>query len=100
MGGDCEGEPMSIHIKGKLPTGRCEAQFFPSGLVAFYDVEGRYLGESKYKELPPHGRLIDADALFRTMNDVAWYSNADRDEVALEIVLDAKTIIPAEGGAE
>jgi len=27
---------MSIHIKGKLPTGRCEAQFFPNGYVAFY----------------------------------------------------------------
>ena len=55
---------MSIHIKGKLPTNvTFGAWFYPSGVVAFYDPYGKRLGESKYEELPPHGRQIDADAL-------------------------------------
>ena len=53
---------MGIYIKGKLPTeGTFEAWFYPSGIVAFYDSDGNHLGASKYEELPPHGRLIDAD---------------------------------------
>ena len=45
--------------------------------------------------VPPHGRLIDADALFKAFQRAGWYNNADRDEVADAIVLDAPTIIPA-----
>lgn len=81
---------MSIHIKGKLPSGRCEAQFFTNGHVAFYDVEGRYLGESKYKELPPHGRLMDADAFFEDFADARDYEYASNEY----------TIIEADGGAD
>ena len=68
MGGDCEGEPMSILIHGKMPTkgklpteSTFKAWFYPSGVVAFYDSNGNSLGASKWKELPPHGRLINAD---------------------------------------
>ena len=47
-----------------------------------------------------HGRLIDADALFEEYEKTGWYNNADRDEVAEKILLDAPTIIEAdeEGG--
>ena len=39
-------------------------------------------------------RLIDADALFRAMEETGWYNNADRDEIAEELVLKAPTIEP------
>lgn len=45
--------------------------------------------------VPPHGRLIDADALFKEMERKGWFDNADRDK-AEYLVLDAPTIIPAE----
>ena len=99
---------MSIHIKGKLPTGRCEAQFFASGCVAFYDVEGKYLGESKWEELPPHGRLIDAGALRQAMYHEAFETDTPmqrwdsgcwiRFKLFERMEEAAPTIIPAEGG--
>lgn len=96
---------MSILIPGmKMPT-RCvdclleiQGYCFPlKDFIAGYRTREDRPENCPIIELPPHGRLGDLDALFRTMNDVAWYSNADRDEVALEIVLNAKTIIEAEG---
>ena len=43
----------------------------------------------------PHGRLIDADAVFDNLERTGWYDNADRD-IAEDLVLDAPTIIEAE----
>lgn len=37
-------------------------------------------------------RLIDADALFKAFENAAWYNNADRDDVAEELLLNAPTI--------
>lgn len=37
-------------------------------------------------------RLIDADALFKEFERAAWYDNADRDEIAEEILLQMPTI--------
>ena len=98
---------MGLYIKGvKVPKfGDCIVitsdgiayKYRAGDVVFFFDAKPI---ETSIIELPPHGRLIDADALFRTMNEVGWYSNADRDEVALELVLDAKTIITASGGAD
>lgn len=45
--------------------------------------------------VPPHGRLIDADAVFNNLERTGWYDNADRD-IAEELVLDAPTIIGEE----
>jgi len=39
-------------------------------------------------------RLIDADALFRAMEETGWYNNAERDVIAEELVLKAPTIEP------
>ena len=44
--------------------------------------------------VPPHGRLIDADELFKEMERKGWFDNADRDK-AEDLVLAAPTIIPA-----
>ena len=55
--------------------------------------------EELQKRMPqrPHGRLIDADELFKEMERKGWFDNADRDK-AEDLVLDAPTIIPAEEG--
>lgn len=37
-------------------------------------------------------RYIDADALFAELENVDWYNNADRDEIAEWLVLQAPTI--------
>ena len=37
-------------------------------------------------------RLIDADALFAEFENVDWYNNADRDEIAERLVLQAPII--------
>ena len=37
-------------------------------------------------------RPIDADALFAEFENVDWYNNADRDEIAEHLVLQAPTI--------
>ena len=45
--------------------------------------------------LPEKGalmRLIDADALFKAFEKTAWYNNADRDEIAEEILLQMPTV--------
>lgn len=39
-------------------------------------------------------RPIDADVLFEAFNKAAWFDNADRDDIALELVLGAPTIAP------
>ena len=37
-------------------------------------------------------RLIDADALFTEFENADWYNNADRDEIAERLILQAPTI--------
>ena len=43
-------------------------------------------------KLPSEKRLIDADALWRKFESEPWYDNADRDEIALQLVDDAPTV--------
>ena len=52
-------------------------------------------------EVPPHSDLIDRGVLYYKCEEADWYNNADRDEVAEKLLLDAPTVIPADkGGAE
>ena len=82
---------MSILIKGmKTPTS-CDDCWFE---YAYEFCESQYENCPLVK-LPPHGRLIDADELFKEMERKGWFNNADRDK-AEDLVLDAPTIIPAE----
>ena len=37
-------------------------------------------------------RLIDADALWKRLDNEPWFDNADRDEIALPIVSEAPTV--------
>ena len=50
-------------------------------------------------EVPPHGRLIDADELFKEMEHNGWFDNADRD-IAEDLVLDAPTAFHADNDGE
>lgn len=43
-------------------------------------------------------RLINADALWVEFESVGWYDNADRDDVAEELLLKAPTIDPVVPG--
>jgi len=84
-----------VYIKGmKMPRKKNGAVLivYPDGRCAFENGK-----EYKAVPIPPHGRLIDADALFKAFQRSGWYNNADRDEVADAIVLDAPTVIPEEG---
>lgn len=37
-------------------------------------------------------RPIDADILFDAMEETEWYNNADRDEIAERLIMDAPSI--------
>lgn len=88
---------MGIYIKDMEMPGHC-------GYCRFrYDGICHVLQKTQYSRekdcplisAPPHGRLIDADALFKEMERKGWCDNADRD-IAENLVLDAPTIIPPE----
>lgn len=56
-------------------------------------------GGHEAKELPPHGRLIDADALIRKAEDVISYDDKDDEDgwgYSEEMILNEPTIIEAE----
>lgn len=103
---------MGIYIKGMEMPRFCYDCFFRPGLCKerdFYSFDG----ENKLTrprncpliELPPHGRLIDADAL---MKSIASTKATSRNAfgvymlygVISDAVINAPTIIEAEGGAE
>ena len=73
---------MSVLIKGmKMPTHCTECDFWHDGVfehcllnmeIQNGDVpldEGEYPNACPLVEIPPHGRLIDADAFIRQLND-------------------------------
>ena len=103
---------MGIYVNGiempKEPDEMIELAIFGDGRTVKTGeswrspVDGKcYYGPSEdmntYSALTvlPHGRLIDADAVFDNLERIGWYDNADRD-IAEDLVLDAPTFIPAE----
>lgn len=87
---------MSLLIKNmELPTEKKTITIFPDGRV--YENHGdRLWGQGKNcipwkaSSIPPHGRLVDADALAAQCDDPYWC-------VWLSDIEDAPTIIEAEG---
>ena len=70
---------MSVLIKGKMPEkcfqcvaydiGSTSCLLFSNGIPARYSLSAREKPDwCELVELPPHGRLIDADALYRTID--------------------------------
>lgn len=90
---------MSIIIKGmKMPKGdsvKCIC-IFPDGKVSnIYDSDRKQIATAF--PVPPHGRLIDADALEEEPCDVVenmeWYSESGYSHIQIQ---NAPTIIEAE----
>lgn len=89
---------MSILIKGmEMPEKQTTLTIFPNGYVAIYDAKDSFIGEARAFPVPPHGDLIDRDAL-------PWENQGfmltDPDEWGLKAwdIEHAPTIIPAEDG--
>ena len=98
-----------ILIRGmEMPTEyRTEVLIFKNGFVAYYDVDGRYLGHTKATQLPEgHGRLIDADVMVEGLMKCAKNPPDDDQNsrwfylFAAEIAKSCETIVPAEGGTD
>lgn len=101
---------MSVLIRGMdMPKGCIECPFkdigmhtmtqcmLVAGWVKYVDDGHGIPAACPLVDVPtPHGSLIDADKLFQVMENTGWYNNADRDEVAEELLLNAPTVIEAE----
>lgn len=104
---------MSILIHGKMPKdGECVVVFaggvvqkYKAGGIAFFEYQSR-TEETVAVQLPPHGRLIDADALENEGADVHQdieYCGYVEDTIygfSQEMIENAPTILPAEGGVD
>lgn len=88
---------MSILIKGmEMPTSPVLFCIHPDGKV-FADLEGGWR-EYKAVHVPPHGRLINADALYKDLLEDVGYGEAERfNDYWLG---EQPTIIPAEEAAQ
>ena len=86
---------MGVYIKGiEMPKGADEYRLIIRSNGQVIIDKKTYWEEAEAVSVPPHGRLIDADAVFDNLERTGWYDNADRD-IAEDLVLDAPTIIPA-----
>ena len=87
---------MSVLIKGmKMPDSCYHCKIAESCGHYIANYTDRRHPDCPIIALPDHhGRLVDADALFEAMEKSCWYNNADRDEIAEKLVMDAPTIEP------
>ena len=91
---------MAILIKGMEMPKNCGGCFLRVGQCSRRIYMENRPSDCPLVEVPePHGRLIDADAVFDNLERTGWYDNADRD-IAEDLVLDAPTVIPASEEAE
>lgn len=103
-----------IYIHGmEMPKdGYIDVRLFSDGCAYIQTGEHPYHRAFKVIELPPHGRLVDADALLKDHGLETYCPEITRDERLFQYemfrptmdfckwVEDAKTIIPPEGGAD
>jgi len=92
---------MSVLIKGmEMPKG-CDAllHIHPDGRTVLYPFDGENEPhEYTAVPVPPHGRLIDADALLKKCEFVCTDDAEDVRAVRYSIIEAAPTIIEAEEG--
>ena len=93
---------MSVLIKGVEMPSSCQCCFASDDESRFCRAANKYipmLGKPKFCPLvpvPPHGRLIDADALQVDMMEMVA-SGMCGEEDCIDAVIEAPTIIEAEG---
>ena len=93
---------MSVYIPGmEMPKNECVGVFvYPDGRVHVWRSMSSVRQEYKAVPVPPHGRLIDADALCekleKAMKIKPYLEGAFN--AAISFALIAPTIIPASGG--
>ena len=76
-----------------------DVRVFADGSAVTSKGDHPYYAEHTAKELPPHGRLIDADKLERGMRQMAKHQTGERQQGILgccETIRLAETIIPAD----
>lgn len=108
---------MGIYIPGmKMPKDGCKSCAFAICGVCFIranlDKPYEVTHSCPLIELPPHGRLIDADALmggWMNLREATKYGNKTKEQIShsystmmmyeiADVIEDAPTIIPAEEG--
>ena len=62
---------MSVLIDMEMPEKQTILTIVPTGYVAIYDAKDSFIGETKAFHVPPHGRLVDADALVQLFKEKA-----------------------------
>lgn len=87
-----------IYIPGeRIPDTLTAFWIFPDGYVRVFGKNGDEIRGREAIPVPDHGRLIDANKLFKEMEREYWFDNADWDK-AEDLVIAAPTVIPAEEG--
>lgn len=95
------GVSMSVYIKGMEMPKDCDALLHirPDGRAVLYPFNGTdEPHEFTAVPVPPHGRLIDADALLKKCEFVCDDDDVDVRAVRYSVIDDAPTIIEAEEG--
>ena len=85
---------MALYIKGmEMPTeGYIDVRIKCNGTASFAIADNLYIKAVEAVPVPPHGRLIDADALIFNIGDVPYKGSVKR------ALLSAPTIVQAEEG--
>ena len=97
---------MGVYIEGmEMPTSGRILIVFPSGraLEVSADATQEIFRETKAVPVPPHGRLIDADALLNLLNSCMFPSDMVTTRavsMGINWIKEAPTVIEAEDGEE
>ena len=95
---------MSIYIKGmEMPRIGESVTIYPDGRVVRYDTYNGGTIRGEAIPVPPHGRLIDADAELKKLNRICLpddLSYTIGHDIAKQFLRDATTIIPADPAEE
>ena len=90
---------LDIPKKGELQQDELILRITPEGEVAKYNKLFGYRNKYKAVDVPPHGRLIDAEFLFDRLQ-FADLSSSDDINTVLMTICDTPTIIEAESEEE
>lgn len=92
---------MSILIKGmELPKNCNQCLINCEHSQLYIGIKDKRADECPLIEIPPHGRLIDADAFYKLIDggyDLDFDEVPETKQELLRMIIDAPTVIEAEG---